>query len=407
MDKIITFIKDFFKDSKKRLIFIISAVAVVAAIILICVLASSRIMPEEKPAATPAPLATTPAPTPTEELPTPTVTEASTPTSEPEEPTPTELPSQLEPGKTYSVLDGSIITEEQAKMRPYCIMFNNIKAANPQSGTGDAKILYEALVEGSITRMMGVFEGLDENSSCKDRIGSVRSARHYYASVADEYDAIFIHYGETVYATRKISELKLDHLEGTYGEGSTVYYRDKSIKAPHNAFASLEGIHKGIKMLGIREEHRDSFEPQHFVFGETVLPDTAKNATKVTLDFSSYTKPYFTYDESTKLYKRFQFDGEHIDYNTGEQLTFTNIIIQVVKEWDKDKNGYQDMELADAEGHGYYITGGKCVEITWKKNEKKKTCMYYDADGNVLTINPGKTFIALYPNFREDKLGIE
>ena len=57
--------------------------------------------------------------------------------------------------------------------------------------------------------------------------------------------------------------------------------------------------------------------------------------------------------------------------NTDKQLTFKNIIVQFVKEWNIDKNGYQTMDLENAQGTGYYITNGKMEPITWKKNESK------------------------------------
>ena len=113
------------------------------------------------------------------------------------------------------------------------------------------------------------------------------------------------------------------------------------------------------------------------------------------------------YETDTGLYARSQFGGPHIDYNTGEQLKFTNIIIQIVHEYDKDKNDYQEMDIADNEGKGYYISKGKCVPITWKKNEKKRSMFYYDESGEVLKMNEGRTFISIYPDFRESKLLIE
>ncbi len=344
----------------------------------------------------------TASPQPTAPIATPVPTQEVTPEPEPEP----EEPSHE--GEVVSVIDGSWIPEEQALKRPYAIMFNNIGVANPQSGIGDAKIVYEALAEGGITRLMGIFEGLNEESSCKDRLGSCRSARHYFASFADEYDAIFIHFGETTYATKKIKELALDHLEGTYWVGDTVFYRDKTIKAPHNAFASLEGIWKGIEAMNIRADHKEDFKPNHFVFNEEKKPlDEGTDASLVKLDYSTYMSPYFVYDAASDKYTRFQFDDIHIDKNTGEALKFDNIIIQLVNEWNKDKNGYQDMDLKDASGVGYYITGGKSTNITWKKNEKKKTMSYYGEDGEVLSINPGRTFISVFPDSRVDKLVIE
>lgn len=359
------------------------------------------ISPEPSPIPTEKPVEPTPSPTP--------------------EPTPTPDPHE---GQSRSLLTGEWIPDDIYALRPYCVMLNNIAVANPQSGVGDAVILYEALAEAGITRLMGVFEGLNEESSCAQRIGSVRSARHYFASFADEYDGIFVHYGETTYATKKIKKLNLDHLEGTYGIGGTVFYRDKDIAAPHNAFASVAGIKAGIAKLNIRETHNPNYTGNHFTFNNTALyPKSddpvfnedgrpaphiaAADACSVILPYSSYTSPYFIYDSNSHLYTRYQFNDVHIDYNTSEPLRFTNIIIQIVHEFNKDDNGYQTMELANASGHGYYISMGECIEITWVKNEKDKFMMYYGPDGDILSINPGKTFISVFPDFKENKLSIE
>ena len=105
--------------------------------------------------------------------------------------------------------------EEVGNRRPYAVMLNNHEIASPQSGTSEASILYEAIVEGGITRLMGVYEQFST-----ERIGSVRSARHYFVSFADEYDAIFVHFGETKYATAKIKELGIDNLSGLTGIGT-------------------------------------------------------------------------------------------------------------------------------------------------------------------------------------------
>ena len=481
-------IKEFYtSEETKKKAFIITggvAAAIVIAIVLIAVLSGGKSEEPDTKVVNATPTATEePTPQPTETpTTTPTVTEEPTPTEIQVEETPTPTPDPLEihlaNGEKQSYITGQWVKEEVANQRPYCMMFNNIAVANPQSGIGCAEILYEILVEGNITRCMGVFENLTDESSCKDRMGSVRSARHYYASIASEYDAIFIHYGETTYATKKIAALKLDHLEGTYGEGNIVFYRDNNIKAPHNAFASLAGIHKAIEQKKFRTEHKEDFVPQHFDFaypeiglnsidrielndilatGNTDTADNSENAgttentdvntagdadssanttettgnavdaelalapqdistaALVKLPFSSYAQPYLTYDEETKLYTRYQYGGVHIDYNTNEPLTFNNIIIQIVQESNRDKNGYQDIEgYGDRDGHhdpvtgkGYYICEGKCIEITWAKNEAAYTCNYYTLDGTRLVLRPGKTFIALFPHYRADKIEIE
>lgn len=305
-------------------------------------------------------------------------------------------------GEVRSNLTGLWVPEEFAGKRPYAFQFSNFKTVKNQWGISQADIVYEALVEGGITRLLGIGENYQG-----DRIGSTRSARHYFVSIADEYDAIYIHYGKTKYATAKIKELGINDLDGETGIGSTVFYRDNTMKAPHNAFASLDGILKGIEQKGFRTEHPDGYE-QHFSFYEEDTDLTGgASANKVKIDFSSYNTPYFEYNASDKLYSRFQFGGAHLDSNTGKQLVFKNIIIQFVKEWDIDKNDYQTMDLEDASGKGYYISNGTMVPITWKKKEANRWMRYYDEAGNELTINPGKTYIALFPQDRPEDVTVE
>ncbi|MDF2511430.1 MAG: putative secreted protein, partial [Herbinix sp.] len=151
-------------------------------------------------------------------------------------------------GEMKSYLSGQWVTKEIGTKRPWAIQFNNFKAVSNQSGISQADILYECIVEGGITRLLGIGENYTG-----DRFGSVRSSRHYFVSIADEYDAIYVHYGKTKYATSKMNELGIDHMDGTT-MGATVFYRDDSIKAPNNAFTSVEGIQAGIKKMGFETE---------------------------------------------------------------------------------------------------------------------------------------------------------
>ncbi|MHB8128535.1 MAG: DUF3048 domain-containing protein [Mobilitalea sp.] len=305
-------------------------------------------------------------------------------------------------GQIRSYISGQWVSEEIGKKRPYAFQFSNFKTVSNQSGIGQADIVYECLVEGGITRLLGIGENYTG-----DRIGSTRSARHYFVSIADEYDAIYIHYGRTKYAVSKIKELGIDDMDGMSGIGTTVFYRDNSIRAPHNAFASLEGILAGIKKKGFETQYGEEYEPHYSFYEEDTDLAEGTNVNKISLKFSAYTSPYLEYNKSDKLYYRYQFGAAHKDAVTGNQLAFKNIIVQFVKEWDIDKNDYQTMDLADASGSGYYITNGKMVPITWKKNEANRKMRYYNEVGVELIINPGKTFITLFPRDRTQEVVIE
>lgn len=324
---------------------------------------------------------------------TPTVTPTPEPTVSPTE----ILEDSNHEGEMRSFLTGLWVPEEIGRKRPYAFQFSNFKSVSNQWGISQADIVYECIVEGGITRLLGIGENYTG-----DRLGSTRSSRHYFVSIADEYDAIYIHYGKTKYAVSKIKQLGIDNLDGETGIGTTVFYRDKSMKAPHNAFASIDGILAGIKKKGYKTEYASDYKP-HYSFYETDT-DLADGSSvqKVTLKFSAYTSPYFEYNQDDKLYYRYQFGGPHKDSNNGNQLTFKNIIVQFVKEWDIDRNDYQTMDIEDASGKGYYITNGKMIPITWKKKEASRWMRYYNEAGEELTINPGKTFITLFPNDRTE-----
>lgn len=336
-----------------------------------------------------------------EDKPSPTPVQTESPTPVPEESVPTPVPEPtVDPheGQALSKLTGEYISEKKAKRRPYAMMINNIEyAARFQSGVSQAAILYEAKVEGGITRLMAIFEDVSKLK----KIGSARSARHYYVSVADEYDAIYVHFGHTKFATAKIAKLGVDNISGLSGIGDKVFYRDKSISAPHNAFTSAEGLDAGRKALKYRKNYKENFEG-HFKFYETDTDlESDKIANKVTVKFSGYAAPYFKYNAGEKVYYRYQYGKEHMDVAAKKQLSFKNLIIQKVDDEPivpGHRKDYRTINFENATGKGWYITNGKAIKIKWKKNESKGFMKYYYEDGTELVINPGKTYVALFPD---------
>ena len=166
-------------------------------------------------------------------------------------------------GKVKSYLTGQWIDESIGNRRPVAVMLNNIKQAVPQSGIDQAGIIYEAPVEGGITRLMGIFEDYDD----LDKIGSVRSARTYYVYFALEFDAFYVHFGQAKFAEPILENERTNNLSGLASESSAVFYRTTDRKAPHNAYTSAEGIQKGIDLKGYRTEYEDGYTG-HYQFAE-------------------------------------------------------------------------------------------------------------------------------------------
>lgn len=302
-----------------------------------------------------------------------------------------------------SKLTGEWIPKKEAKKRPYAVMINNISFVSPQhSGLSQASVLYEAVVEGGITRMMAIFENFDT-----DRIGSCRSARHYFVSFADEYDAIYVHFGHTSYAMDKIYSLGVDNISGLSGISDVAFYRDYSIEAPHNAFASSKGLKKAAERLGYRTEYEKGYRG-HFLFNKKdTKPKNGEKAPKVSIFYSSYTSPYFEYNEKDKLYYHYQFGAKHVDANNNEQLKFKNLIIMLVDEWNIDSAGYQTLDIENSSGEGYYVSDNRVIPITWEKNESEKKCRYYTENGEELKLNPGKSYIGVVPSANKSQVAFK
>ena len=122
----------------------------------------------------------------------------------------TPIKKVLKPKETKKEEPKIKIVDPDSKSRPYAVMINNVGVARQyQSGLQDAYIIYEMIVEGGITRYLALYK--DANV---DRIGTVRSARHYYLDYVLENDAIYVHWGGSEFAYSDISKLGINDVDG-------------------------------------------------------------------------------------------------------------------------------------------------------------------------------------------------
>lgn len=324
---------------------------------------------------------------------------------EEEEPEPEpveEAPVLTHEGEAQSLLTGEWLPEEETKNRPLAIMFGNTTDALPQYGIGEADVLYECLVEGGLTRLMGIFDNYND----APKYGSVRSCRLYYAHIAKEYDAIYAHYGQADIAKSFLNSDAIDNLNGLDGTvGSLMYYRSSDRPAPHNVFAKPDGITAAIEKRGYRTTYADGYTG-HFLFTDSEEP-VVLNGKDVYAMQTTYpnSKTWFEYDAESGMYKRFHYKKEHVDGETGEQLAFTNVIFQFIPGRVIDKKGRMEFDTVGS-GKAIYFTGGKCEDITWKKDSLESPSLFYDENGDQLVMNQGKTSICIITTDSADNIGI-
>lgn len=311
------------------------------------------------------------------------------------------IPAEKTDSAAISYLTGEPAAKEDLQKRPIAVMMGNNAQGAPQSGISKAGVIYEAPVEGNMTRLMGIFE----NAACPEKIGSIRSCRDYYVFYANEFDSIYCHFGQAVYALPYLEEI--DNLNGMELENS-VYFRTSDRKAPHNAYTGGERIRQGIAGKNYRQTCLEDCKP-HYIFKENgtenILPDGI-NATSIHLDNFTDNRPWFVYDPQTKKYLRNQFGEAHVDLETEEQLTCDNIILQYSDYQWYDANGYLNIDT-NSGGRGKFITRGKAVDITWEKDMERGITRYYDAYGKEIQLNPGKTWVEIILSDTTDFITIQ
>lgn len=308
-----------------------------------------------------------------------------------------------EPIGPISVLTGLPISEEAYNRRPVGVMISNIKSALPQYGISEAEIIYEAVVEGGICRQYAIFQDF-----ATEKIGPVRSARHYYLDFAFDHDALYVHYGQSPQAQKAFRDLKASNMNGILGSiDALMCYRDPNRRAPHSTFTSFEGLMAAWDYVNYRVEPKN--ENTKFAFdAEFENINASEPASSIILDFSNYHKPWFEYNEDEGVYYRYQFSEAQIDANNNEQLKFKNIIVQYTSysAIPGDTEGRLNADLVSS-GDGLYITEGKAYNITWSKASHHEPTKYLFTDGSPLIMNPGKTFVNIYPDTRINLMNME
>ncbi len=306
--------------------------------------------------------------------------------------------------RSRSVYTNEPVSSALANQRPIAVMMPTDKAAQPSYGISKADILYEIMEEGSISRQMSIIPDWKGMS----RIGNLRSCRLYYIHAAKEWDPILIHFGGVAYMKGVINGPDMNNLSGTYeygvggkAPGAGHFFRTSDRTAPHNAYISSSGIEKACVQLGYSTALRSGlYNPTHFNFAEGVndLSGYADAQTANTIDLSQvypYSKSTLTYDPSSGQYLKSIHGGPQKDAINGKQLSFANVIIQNTKWTQLDKKGYLGFTMIDTTEDGYYCTKGKCIHIHWKKTGEYVPTRYYDDSGKEISMNTGKTYIAI------------
>ncbi len=306
-----------------------------------------------------------------------------------------------EDGMVRSKLTNEWVTADIGELRPIAVMIPDDKSALPQYNISKADILYECLVEGEITRLMGIFG----DWTSLERVGNIRSCRDYFVYWAFEWDSIYCHAGGPFYIDEVIGRKDTNNINALTAP-SGVFFRSSDRSAPQNLYLNGADIMKEANRLGYSLTPREDYSDDvHFQFTGKSKQNTLEEygsdaviASKIDLkDAYPVTQTWFEYNADDGLYYRYQkpSNGAHMDKATDTQLAFKNLLVQFTYYETRDAKGYLAFQCNDTTRDGWYFTNGKGIHVNWKKTSDYGSTRYYDDDGNEIVLNTGKTMICI------------
>lgn len=295
--------------------------------------------------------------------------------------------SPQSPSSQTETVDNFYTRYSDMKTRPVAVMIDNDNSdAWPHAGIENAYLIYEVTVEGSATRLMALFSEVDV-----EKIGPVRSSRHYFLDYALEHDAIYTHFGWSPRAQSDISSLGVNNINGLY-DGA--FWREEKYKGDyHSAFTSSEKINSMIKSKGYRTE----LQNHPLTYAENNYKLGGETANTVNIPFAGFYNVKFEYDSESGTYSRYLNGNVHPLQNNGK-IQAKNIIIMQMSHASLG-DGSARINISDVgSGKGYFITEGESIPITWSKPSRTAKTEFKDEDGNEIKLNHGQTWIEIVSN---------
>ncbi len=367
-----------------------------------CLLVLCGCAPQETPDTVPSTQQTQPSQSQTPQT---KPSESQAPTSEATQPT--------QPMLYRNPLTGEPMAEE-VTARPYAVVLNNTQADLPHYGISNADIVYETLIEGE-TRCLGIFYNL--NGQTAATLGTVRSARYYFIQIAQSYDAIYVHNGGSndpeIGGYDYFKKTGWPHMDTiTSPGGQTHFYNPdggsdltgRVVIRPDSVLA----LAKKLKLKMDREEPLDmgwQFDDDKLIIGDTA------NHVKVWFNMSGtpnakwHKSTSFAYNPADKLYYASQYGSELVEGNTGEQVTFRNLLVLRTRIANKKDSSLLYVDTVGS-GTGYFICNGQSVEINWSRASVTDPFVYtLAANGDPITFGVGNTYVAFVPQKAQVEIG--
>lgn len=270
--------------------------------------------------------------------------------------------------------------------RPVMVMLSADEEARPLSGLADADMVIEmSVVEGGITRFGAVYV-----CNIPSEIGSIRSARHDFISLAKGLDAIFVHWGGSHFALDELAKGVIDDVDALVNPYS-VFYRKSGIYAPHNGFTSGDRLQNGISKLGYRFANTFSGY-QHTGESDSYFANF-ESSDKININYPQGFKVEYQYDSGRNAYLRKRNNIVEKDALQGKNI-YAKIVIVMEASSRQLEGQYNDVDVIGG-GEAQVFQNGKIIKGIWQKKDAGSKLYFLDKNGKEIKFLSGQIWVEI------------
>jgi Protein of unknown function (DUF3048) N-terminal domain/Protein of unknown function (DUF3048) C-terminal domain len=262
--------------------------------------------------------------------------------------------------------------------RPALIVkIDNASGARPQSGFNEADLVFEEIVNDSITRFAMVFQSGDT-----DPVGPIRSGRLQDVDLFTALDhPLFAWSGGNATVTNQINNSELVNIGPSR---AAVYHRTTDRPVPHNLYSNTKALY--TRTPAFAPPAKQQFKYRASGASAAGTPNAGVSVKLDSIDVR------WDWNAAKGVYLRTMEGRPHMDRNSGQ--VSTNNVVVLAMEYAPGISGSPDAQTLGT-GEAFVFTGGNYIHGTWTRNDIHDPFALVADDGTVIQLQPGRTFIEL------------
>jgi len=292
--------------------------------------------------------------------------------------------------------------------RPIAVKLSNAPAdyTRPQAGLNDADLIFEHWTEGSVTRFTAIFY-----DTVAPTVGPVRSARLIDLELPAMYDAMLAFSGASVGVNQRLNAS--DFSDRLLRAAEPGFYRTGDTTKPfeHTLYIRLADLWGAVEAKGLNTA------PRFGTFNAFTEEPPAGGSPATTINISYKTEEIeWVYDPEIGQYRRWMDFEEHLDANTEEQVTVSNVIyitpyhVNDPNICEQINNGVCAALSIEIQlwgnGPAVVFRDGQRYDVTWQRVGRNDQLTFTDAQGNPFPLQIGQSWVQVVPGYIPNSLTV-